>query len=194
MEARFETLDELGSKRFYLQYRFPPSSVGEVGRVGGVNRREVWPNCSCMYICMHVCIYFVYSNGVVIFSYQHVMWIPICLKGWTRQSGGFGNKNKRLNKNFLHQLNMYICMFVCVCQSVRCCRAFPRPMNSRTPSEQSPSSPRVAAAPVWQPYVPAVWLCWTQVLFVRIYIWFKYVQLLKVCMHAFMCIFVIFSS
>lgn len=41
MEARFETVDECGSKRFYLQYRFPPSSVGEVGRVGGVNRREV---------------------------------------------------------------------------------------------------------------------------------------------------------
>lgn len=41
MEAKFENLDELGSKRFYLQYRFPPSSVGEVGRVGGVNRREV---------------------------------------------------------------------------------------------------------------------------------------------------------
>eukprot|EP00597_Dinobryon_sp_UTEXLB2267_P006313 CAMPEP_0170079124 /NCGR_PEP_ID=MMETSP0019_2-20121128/15589_1 /TAXON_ID=98059 /ORGANISM="Dinobryon sp., Strain UTEXLB2267" /LENGTH=821 /DNA_ID=CAMNT_0010292435 /DNA_START=140 /DNA_END=2602 /DNA_ORIENTATION=+ len=41
MEARYETLDTLGSKRFYLQYRFPPSSVGEVGRVGGVNRREV---------------------------------------------------------------------------------------------------------------------------------------------------------
>jgi polyribonucleotide nucleotidyltransferase len=30
MEARYETLEELGSKRFYLQYRFPPSSVGEV--------------------------------------------------------------------------------------------------------------------------------------------------------------------
>lgn len=30
MEAKFETVDELGSKRFYLQYRFPPSSVGEV--------------------------------------------------------------------------------------------------------------------------------------------------------------------
>jgi polyribonucleotide nucleotidyltransferase len=41
MEAKFETLDENGSKRFYLQYRFPPSSVGEVGRVGIVNRREV---------------------------------------------------------------------------------------------------------------------------------------------------------
>ncbi len=41
MEARFENLDEDGTKRFYLQYRFPPSSVGEVGRVGGVNRREV---------------------------------------------------------------------------------------------------------------------------------------------------------
>ena len=41
MEARFETVDELGTKRFYLQYSFPPSSVGEVGRVGGINRREV---------------------------------------------------------------------------------------------------------------------------------------------------------
>lgn len=41
MEARYETLDELAAKRFYLQYRFPPSSVGEVGRVGGINRREV---------------------------------------------------------------------------------------------------------------------------------------------------------
>jgi polyribonucleotide nucleotidyltransferase len=30
MEARYETVEELGSKRFYLQYRFPPSSVGEV--------------------------------------------------------------------------------------------------------------------------------------------------------------------
>ena len=35
MEARIETLDELSTKRFYLQYRFPPSSVGEVGKVGG---------------------------------------------------------------------------------------------------------------------------------------------------------------
>ena len=34
-------VDESSSKRFYLQYRFPPSSVGEVGRVGMVNRREV---------------------------------------------------------------------------------------------------------------------------------------------------------
>jgi len=41
MEARFENLDELSTKPFYVQYRFPPSSVGEVGRVGGVNRREV---------------------------------------------------------------------------------------------------------------------------------------------------------
>lgn len=41
MEMRVETLDAMSSKRFYLQYRFPPSSVGEVGRVGGVNRREV---------------------------------------------------------------------------------------------------------------------------------------------------------
>lgn len=38
---RVETLDSMTSKRFFLQYRFPPSSVGEVGRVGGINRREV---------------------------------------------------------------------------------------------------------------------------------------------------------
>ncbi|KAG0595170.1 hypothetical protein M758_UG145500 [Ceratodon purpureus] len=28
-------------KRFYLQYSFPPSSVGEVGRIGAPNRREI---------------------------------------------------------------------------------------------------------------------------------------------------------
>lgn len=61
MEAKFETLDELGAKRFYLQYRFPPSSVGEVGRVGGVNRREVghgnlgkYHNC---FLSMHSFLY-----------------------------------------------------------------------------------------------------------------------------------------
>ena len=33
---------EMGEgQRFYLQYFFPPSSVGEVGRVGGPGRREV---------------------------------------------------------------------------------------------------------------------------------------------------------
>lgn len=41
MAAASETLDAMISKRFYLQYRFPPCSVGEVGRVGGINRREV---------------------------------------------------------------------------------------------------------------------------------------------------------
>lgn len=30
-----------GGKRFYLQYTFPPSSVGETGRTGFVGRREV---------------------------------------------------------------------------------------------------------------------------------------------------------
>jgi hypothetical protein len=30
MAARFETLDENTAKTFYLQYRFPPCSVGEV--------------------------------------------------------------------------------------------------------------------------------------------------------------------
>ena len=38
---RFETLDEDGSQRFYLQYFFPPFCVGEVGRVGPAARREV---------------------------------------------------------------------------------------------------------------------------------------------------------
>ncbi len=41
MEAKYENINEFSSKRFYLQYRFPPSSVGEVGRVGGLSRREV---------------------------------------------------------------------------------------------------------------------------------------------------------
>ncbi len=31
---------EEDSKRFYLQYNFPPSCVGETGRVGAVGRRE----------------------------------------------------------------------------------------------------------------------------------------------------------
>lgn len=41
MAQRFETLEEEGSHRFYLQYFFPPFSVGEVGRVGAPGRREV---------------------------------------------------------------------------------------------------------------------------------------------------------
>jgi polyribonucleotide nucleotidyltransferase len=41
MGQRFETLDEDSSRRFYLQYSFPPFSVGEVGRVGSPGRREV---------------------------------------------------------------------------------------------------------------------------------------------------------
>ncbi len=41
MAQRFETLDGEGSHRFYLQYSFPPFSVGEVGRVGAPGRREV---------------------------------------------------------------------------------------------------------------------------------------------------------
>lgn len=32
--------EEESSKRFYLQYNFPPSCVGETGRVGAVGRRE----------------------------------------------------------------------------------------------------------------------------------------------------------
>lgn len=41
MGQRFETLDEDSISRFYLQYSFPPFSVGEVGRVGPPGRREV---------------------------------------------------------------------------------------------------------------------------------------------------------
>lgn len=38
---RYETLMEEGSKTFYLQYSFPPFSVGEVGRLGPPGRREI---------------------------------------------------------------------------------------------------------------------------------------------------------
>lgn len=38
---RSETLDGEQNKRFYLQYVFPPSSVGECGRVGTPGRREI---------------------------------------------------------------------------------------------------------------------------------------------------------
>eukprot|EP00287_Rhodomonas_sp_CCMP768_P028501 CAMPEP_0202853120 /NCGR_PEP_ID=MMETSP1389-20130828/90317_1 /ASSEMBLY_ACC=CAM_ASM_000865 /TAXON_ID=302021 /ORGANISM="Rhodomonas sp., Strain CCMP768" /LENGTH=881 /DNA_ID=CAMNT_0049531659 /DNA_START=232 /DNA_END=2878 /DNA_ORIENTATION=- len=38
---RLETLDGEDSKRFYLQYTFPPSCNGEVGRIGAIGRREI---------------------------------------------------------------------------------------------------------------------------------------------------------
>lgn len=41
MGQRYEDLDGEGLRRFYLQYNFPPFSVGEVGRVGSPGRREV---------------------------------------------------------------------------------------------------------------------------------------------------------
>jgi len=41
MAQRFESLEGEGSQRFYMQYFFPPFSVGEVGRVGPPGRREV---------------------------------------------------------------------------------------------------------------------------------------------------------
>eukprot|EP00178_Gracilaria_changii_P003148 TRINITY_DN145_c0_g1_i1.p1 TRINITY_DN145_c0_g1~~TRINITY_DN145_c0_g1_i1.p1 ORF type:complete len:877 (-),score=147.18 TRINITY_DN145_c0_g1_i1:2748-5378(-) len=41
MAQRFETLDGENASRFYLQYSFPPSSVGEVGRIGAPGRREI---------------------------------------------------------------------------------------------------------------------------------------------------------
>ena len=41
MAQRQENLDGSDQKRFYLQYSFPPSSVGEVGKVGAPGRREI---------------------------------------------------------------------------------------------------------------------------------------------------------
>lgn len=41
MGQRYETVLEADTERFYLQYFFPPYSVGEVGRVGPPGRREV---------------------------------------------------------------------------------------------------------------------------------------------------------
>lgn len=41
MAVRYEDLDGEGSSRFYLQYFFPPYSVGEVGRSGPAGRREI---------------------------------------------------------------------------------------------------------------------------------------------------------
>ncbi len=38
---RFEDLYGEGAARFYLQYSFPPFSVGEVGRIGSPGRREI---------------------------------------------------------------------------------------------------------------------------------------------------------
>ena len=38
--ARFNNAERV-RKNFFLQYEFPPYSVNEVGRVGGVNRRMV---------------------------------------------------------------------------------------------------------------------------------------------------------
>lgn len=41
MGQRYETVHEADTERFYLQYFFPPYSVGEVGRMGPAGRREV---------------------------------------------------------------------------------------------------------------------------------------------------------
>ncbi|MCY3974404.1 MAG: polyribonucleotide nucleotidyltransferase [Simkaniaceae bacterium] len=41
MGQKYETLKEEGIRRFYLQYGFPPFSVGEVGRSGPPGRREI---------------------------------------------------------------------------------------------------------------------------------------------------------
>lgn len=41
MAQRSESLDAEISNRFYLQYSFPPFSVGEVGRMGAPGRREI---------------------------------------------------------------------------------------------------------------------------------------------------------
>lgn len=41
MRQKIDKLDGLEEKRFYLQYSFPPSCVGETGRVGTPGRREI---------------------------------------------------------------------------------------------------------------------------------------------------------
>jgi len=41
MKQKIDKLDGLEQKRFYLQYTFPPSCVGETGRVGAPGRREI---------------------------------------------------------------------------------------------------------------------------------------------------------
>lgn len=41
MGQRYEDLHGEGTQRFYMQYSFPPFSVGEVGRMGPPGRREV---------------------------------------------------------------------------------------------------------------------------------------------------------
>ena len=41
MRQKIDKMDGLTEKRFYLQYTFPPSCVGETGRVGAPGRREV---------------------------------------------------------------------------------------------------------------------------------------------------------
>lgn len=41
MAQRYEDLEGEGTRRFYLQYFFPPFSVGEVGRIGAPGRREI---------------------------------------------------------------------------------------------------------------------------------------------------------
>lgn len=40
-EQRIDALEGQLHKRFMLHYNFPPSSVGEIGRVGGTGRREI---------------------------------------------------------------------------------------------------------------------------------------------------------
>ena len=41
MAQKIDRIEGADVKRFYLQYFFPPSSVGEVGRIGAPGRREV---------------------------------------------------------------------------------------------------------------------------------------------------------
>jgi len=41
MRQKLDKIEGLENKRFYLQYTFPPSCVGETGRVGAPGRREV---------------------------------------------------------------------------------------------------------------------------------------------------------
>ena len=41
MRQKIDKITGVEEKRFYLQYTFPPSCVGETGRVGAPGRREI---------------------------------------------------------------------------------------------------------------------------------------------------------
>jgi polyribonucleotide nucleotidyltransferase len=58
MQQKSDSIDGSVTKKFYLQYTFPPSCVGEVGRVGAPGRREVITvnngHIQLIELCVHV--------------------------------------------------------------------------------------------------------------------------------------------